>query len=258
MWAAPQERIPPTPRFKLPNALAFGSLALVLSLATPVGLWVLWLALADQASQESVMRMTLFYVTFSTAVVFCVFGFLVGRLVDQLVATREQLALDAREDALTLLPNRREFNRRLHEEILRRQRSTEPLSLIMLDVDHFKLINDQHGHRAGDAVLKEVARQIRACCRVVDLPARYGGEEFAVIAPGLGADAALQVAERIRTQIERCITTFGGAPLQVTVSAGVATHGEGAPTLEALIQRSDEELLRAKRGGRNTVCSPRR
>jgi diguanylate cyclase (GGDEF)-like protein len=161
-------------------------------------------------------------------------------------------------DDLTGLYNRRVFQEKLLQEIGRRDRTKKPLSLLMLDIDHFKTFNDTYGHQAGDAVLKQLARVLKAQCRcaTIDVCCRYGGEEFAVILPELEPRNAEKAAERLRRAVEK--TTFKLSADQpegrVTVSIGVAgTDGEQDISPEKLIKQADEALYLSKRNGRNRV-----
>lgn len=159
-------------------------------------------------------------------------------------------------DPLTGLSNRRQFNSVLTHEIEHVARSGNSALLLMLDIDHFKKINDQHGHLAGDQVLQAVTRCITSCVRPRDTVARYGGEEFAVILPDCKVDYADVVAERIRkTLAELSIQVSPVLRLQVTLSIG----GAFAPvwvrsTAELWIESADAQLYRAKAEGRNRVC----
>ena len=160
----------------------------------------------------------------------------------------------AHTDGLTGLANRRYFMDRLSSELERSDRYERPLSLIVLDLDHFKEVNDTHGHAAGDAVLKAAAEALRSVCRDVDVPARVGGEEMALLLPETARSGARTVAERVRVRIERRTHTApDGATFGVTASLGVAAAGAGARTAEELLQRADEALYRAKDEGRNRV-----
>jgi diguanylate cyclase (GGDEF)-like protein len=161
----------------------------------------------------------------------------------------------ARTDPLTGLANRRHFMEALELEVERSERYHRPLSLISLDMDHFKEVNDTHGHGAGDEVLKEAAQVLRSVCRDVDLPARLGGEELALLLPETDAAGARIVAERIRERIAAgAHTSLNGQPFRVTASLGVATAREES-TGEALLQAADQALYRAKDAGRNQVVA---
>ncbi len=155
-----------------------------------------------------------------------------------------------RVDSLTGLHNRRAFDEHLPREVARSQRLGEPFCLLMIDIDHFKRLNDTYGHPAGDAVLRSVARAIAGCTRPSDLVARYGGEEFAVVLSGIDSGQALAVAERIRRQVALAETGLH----RVTVSVGVAQYQPSAgDDAELLLSRADQALYAAKHGGRNRV-----
>ena len=181
-------------------------------------------------------------------------------LQDQLWRTQKKLAEQAITDELTGLKNRRAFDERLQEEFRRAQRYTDPVSLIMIDLDHFKLVNDRHGHPFGDAVLRGAAEQIRASTRDPDICARYGGEEFAVILPKTHLSGALIVAERIWKQLgEREYRSAAdgpsAAPVHVTASLGIAYYpSKDITSPDFLLRFADEALYQAKRAGRNTIC----
>lgn len=178
-------------------------------------------------------------------------------IVRLLAITRRQQRL-AQTDALTGLANRRRFDEALDREIAVARRSGKPLSLLMIDVDHFKAFNDAAGHPAGDACLKKVARGIRrAFKRAADMPARYGGEEFAVILPMTGAQGARQRAEKIRANLRRAQIKHPDSPTSrfVTVSIGIATTRvtSDAQTPESLTSLADLNLYAAKESGRDRV-----
>jgi len=188
----------------------------------------------------------------------------IKRLQDELRVTQKKLEEQSITDALTGLRNRRFFDERLHEEFGRAQRYSDPVSLIMLDLDHFKRVNDRHGHQTGDLVLRESAELIRASLRDPDIPARYGGEEFAVILPKTHVQGALAVAERVwraignkvfRHSVERVGETSPAVELRVTVSIGVAFFpSKDIASAELLVKYADEALYQAKRSGRNSIC----
>jgi diguanylate cyclase (GGDEF)-like protein len=158
-------------------------------------------------------------------------------------------------DGLTELFNHRHSIELLQGEFARVGRYEAGVSVIMLDIDHFKLINDAHGHQAGDAVLREVARLMREALRTVDAVGRYGGEEFLAILPHTSYQDAVQTAERVRAAIASHAFKFGEHELRITVSAGVATYpSDATDTPVALIREADKALYRAKEAGRNQVA----
>lgn len=158
----------------------------------------------------------------------------------------EQLERLAATDDLTMIANRRSFMASLERELARGVRSGEPVSLVMLDLDEFKLVNDLHGHPAGDEALRNVAAALSIACRDLDTAARYGGEEFAVILPDCGPDRCFDIAERFREAV-----ASAPAVRQLTASAGVASYPAHAGDVESLVRAADDALLVSKRGGRN-------
>jgi diguanylate cyclase (GGDEF)-like protein/PAS domain S-box-containing protein len=156
-------------------------------------------------------------------------------------------------DHLTGVANRRAFFEAAELELTRNRRQPRPTALILLDADHFKRINDRHGHPGGDAVLRQLGMLLTATFRQVDVVARVGGEEFAVLLPSCDMDGALAVAERMRTLVARQAVAFEDAHIEYTVSAGVAACDGDALNLETLMKRADQALYAAKAGGRNRV-----
>ncbi|QSQ23847.1 diguanylate cyclase [Pyxidicoccus parkwayensis] len=177
----------------------------------------------------------------------------------ELARRREELLALSRTDALTGLFNRRYFEERLNEEFARSRRYGAPLSLVMLDIDHFKRINDTFGHPFGDQVLKAVAQTARTRLREVDLLARYGGEELIALLPETGPEDALKVCERVREAIASLgLEPPGGdgtaEPVRLTASLGVATvPSADLASAEALLMAADTSLYAAKGAGRNRV-----
>ncbi len=160
-------------------------------------------------------------------------------------------------DDKTGIANYRHFVRRLGEEWLRAQRYGTPLSLVMLDLDNFKRVNDTHGHPAGDRVLKEFAMLVTGGARATDLAARFGGEEFAIILPHTDKAMATRVAERILSGVQDFVFLSPDAPTRLTVSAGVATY-PSSPDIDshdALVRAADRALYRAKSEGKNRVVA---
>ncbi|MEO7414630.1 MAG: diguanylate cyclase [Opitutaceae bacterium] len=171
----------------------------------------------------------------------------------KLGATMEALRLLATRDELTGLFNRREFDRILREERERALRFGHPLALVLIDVDHFKSVNDTYGHQAGDLVLSEVAGRLAKQVRTVDRIARFGGEEFALVLIETNYQAATHVAEKICRAQEKTPVKIGAMELTVTISAGVAVLPGDADRCEGLIAAADRALYRAKGEGRNRV-----
>jgi len=162
-------------------------------------------------------------------------------------------------DPLTSLRNRRAFEQELATQFNRARRYSRPLSLIIIDIDHFKSINDTHGHPAGDAVLRAVAAILERETRSSDLVARIGGEEIAVLLPETALFEAVQVAEKIRASVAAADVRAGQASVPVTVSAGVANvpHSDVSSSAE-LVRAADQALYRAKQNGRNRIEVERR
>ena len=153
-------------------------------------------------------------------------------------------------DALTGIPNRLAWDERLQQEYARWKRFQTPLALLVWDVDNFKPINDEYGHKAGDKVLRVIAGILADNIRETDFIARFGGEEFAMLVTGAGVDDVAQVAEKLRAAIENCGFHYRGQAVPITISCGIALFGEG-DTVEAVFERADRALYRAKSQGRN-------
>jgi diguanylate cyclase (GGDEF)-like protein len=170
---------------------------------------------------------------------------------------RQQVYESSIRDPLTRAHNRKYLADRLETEVAHARRSGEPLSLLMIDVDHFKNVNDRHGHLVGDRVLCFIAAQVQQHIRVEDTLARYGGEEFVVLARGSAIEEATQLAERLRAAIEDLNFAAGGAALPITVSIGVAGFCELDPADDstALVALADARLYHAKMAGRNRVVA---
>jgi len=193
----------------------------------------------------SVAALALFTLTFA------VIAYIVDRWRDR-EASYQRLAST---DALTGLTNRRRFLELATRELARARRYNTPLALMIVDLDHFKAINDQHGHQVGDQALAHAARVLAAAVRDVDVISRHGGEEFAILLPMTDAEGAFEVAERCcRRLADTPLEASGIGPIEVTCSLGVAAGvGSEVGTLDDLLQRADAALYRAKAGGRDRV-----
>jgi two-component system cell cycle response regulator len=174
-------------------------------------------------------------------------------------AFQRQMSESALRDGLTRAYNKRYFSERLESELQYALRHDAPVSLIFLDIDHFKRINDVHGHQAGDHVLVQLGALALSMLGEEEVFARYGGEEFAVIARGMPLAAAEVLAERLRVAVEEQRFVFGDAPIPVTISVGVSyAPGLGIATTIDFVARADEALYAAKRAGRNRVVVAQR
>jgi two-component system cell cycle response regulator len=181
-----------------------------------------------------------------------IYKFLYGTNIES--AYHEALHNMAIQDGMTGIHNKRYFTEFLDREIAVSSRHGHPLTLVMFDVDHFKSVNDGHGHLAGDAVLKDLTARIRPRIRREDLFARYGGEEFACVLPSTALPGGVVFAEHLRSIIEERPCMFENQRIAYTISIGVTTmHRETGVDSASLIRRADENLYAAKRGGRNRV-----
>ena len=160
--------------------------------------------------------------------------------------------MQAQTDTLTGVANRLGYDQRISQEYARWKRFGNPLILIVCDVDHFKRINDDYGHAAGDKALKTIAKLLQGKIRETDYLARFGGEEFVLIMPGANQDVAKEVAEKLRDAVGSSGFHFKGEPVSITISAGVAEFKEGDVPL-AVFERADNALYKAKEAGRNKV-----
>jgi two-component system cell cycle response regulator len=168
---------------------------------------------------------------------------------------QRQMSESALRDGLTKAFNKRYFTERIESEYLYAVRHDAPMSLMFIDIDHFKRINDVHGHPAGDYVLVELAKLAHGCLRNEDIFSRYGGEEFAVISRGTDAAESQALAERLRRAVETHAFSYEGKPIAVTISVGVARAPRVGVTSPAdLVAVADETMYTAKRSGRNRVC----
>jgi diguanylate cyclase (GGDEF)-like protein len=167
---------------------------------------------------------------------------------------QDMLVQYALMDPLTETANRRSLDNRLEEEWQRGRRHDHPLALVMVDIDHFKSVNDDFGHHVGDVVLRHVADRLKKQCRSSDLVARFGGEEFAIILPHTTWEEAKQFAERCRCAIEAAPVEIDGQQIDITASLGLS-DSEHAESVEQMIRQADDALYDAKDSGRNGVSA---
>lgn len=175
-------------------------------------------------------------------------------MVQQLAESTQKLEVLAHIDSLTGINNRRHFMERLGAELDRTRRYSRPLSLLILDLDHFKSVNDSRGHAAGDAALQAICAVFANCgLRNSDFPGRLGGEEFALVLPETTVDCAREVAERLRKKIAATVIHFEDQHFSITASIGVGQYHD-PETLATLLKRADLAMYHAKTSGRNRVC----
>lgn len=184
-------------------------------------------------------------------------GYLISRRIDRYRMTalvaRLELEQQARTDPLTCIANRRAFMEWAGAEVARQDRNNRPLSLLMLDIDHFKAVNDQHGHAAGDELLVEFTQRVAAGLRRYDQFARLGGEEFLIALPDCDLSEALHTAERLRRGIASAPFSATGQAVAITASVGVTRLHGGETRVEGMLKRADAALYAAKDAGRNRV-----
>ena len=231
------------------RALWYSVAGAILSVGAPTGLLIVRELSAPRpvSIELASERLTYLYVLILTAIVLAAVGFVLGRQADRLAALSET-------DTLTGLPNRRALERHLGEEYGRSFRYGTPVSLLLVDVDGLKKVNDSGGHEAGDALIRGVAATIVEELRTSDFPARWGGDEFAIVALNTDIHTAHASAERLVAQVRRQSAGNGLGP--ATVSIGIATldpeHGT-YEDIDALVRAADAALYRAKEDGRNRV-----
>ena len=181
---------------------------------------------------------------------------LVFRDITELTKIKQEMERLAHTDFLTGLANRRYFMQRLNEETERVKRGNQPMSVLLLDMDSFKSINDTHGHDVGDRVLQVIASVTQEVKRLSDVAARIGGEEFAMLLPATDRDGAITLAQRLRRTInEQMIADTRGRPIQVTASIGVATMSQADHGIDQILTHADRALYRAKDAGKDRVCT---
>ncbi|OGU08676.1 MAG: hypothetical protein A2X82_20030, partial [Geobacteraceae bacterium GWC2_55_20] len=208
--------------------------------------------LVDEMKLSRLYTLFGFIVVFGT--MFLILFIIARRFMRELSFAQSELEKSACTDSLTGLFNRKTAEIRFKEEISRHIRTGEPLSCLMLDVDHFKSVNDNHGHQIGDMALVEVARIVSELSRQADVVFRYGGEEFLVLLTNTPLQSALIIAERMRIKVEEETANLRDGSLSVTISCGVVEYCDNE-SVEKFIGRADAALYRAKDNGRNRVCT---
>jgi len=239
---------------QLPRRILYAACGALLSLGAPVGLLLIRLGRDRSVSRARIRAElardapTYAYISLSSATVFTLFGHALGRQADRLA----QLSTT---DALTGLQNARALEERLRRELARSARYRQPLSLLLIDLDGLKAINDRLGHDAGNCALRHIAVVIQSQLRLSDFGARWGGDEFALLAPNTGALAAAALAERVRSLVAN--EPAGGAITPVTASIGIATFDPDQDIRVdpvTLMRAADSALYEAKRMGRNRLA----
>lgn len=213
------------------QALLLGS-GVLLATALTVGILVIYPIIRTEAKEGGKLR----------------------EMTESLSVRSQNLEQAALTDALTGMQNRRYFDDALREYLEEFRRIERPIGLMILDLDHFKTVNDTYGHDTGDDVLRAVAKCLREMTRYHDIVARLGGEEFAIVAPNMDLEMLTRLAERIRKAISVMPITSGNVRLKVTTSVGLAIW-DRKETMEQFFRRADSQLYEAKRKGRNMVCA---
>ncbi|HET9796047.1 MAG TPA: GGDEF domain-containing protein [Thermoanaerobaculia bacterium] len=241
---------PPLSRLSVRYRFLYAFAGVVLATGAPLGALAIRLATGSVAPGIEVRNHFFYYVyeLFGTAVVFGTAGFFAGRRADRLQAGRERFRELAGRDDLTGLPNRRLFREHYGRVAARSHRFGEPVSLLLVDVDGLKEINDRWGHMAGNAVLRHVARIVREKKRTEDLAARWGGDEFVLLLPGADASAAERVAGDILRAAER--SALKAPPTTVTVTIGIGSGIAASPEHD-FFAAADRALYEGKAAGRN-------
>jgi diguanylate cyclase (GGDEF)-like protein len=231
--------------------LRYSLLGALLGIGAPLGALLLRLGLGAGDPLRELRQESFFYVYdfVGTALVFGAGGFFAGRRADRLRRGREHFRDLAEHDELTQLPNERSFQNRYGRVVARARRFGEPLSLLMVDVDELKKINDRHGHAAGSAALAHIARVLGESKRTEDMAARWGGDEFVILMPGATAEAAGRLAQTILERLHSRPLLVNGRPLPVTVTIGIASGAPSSP--EELFETADRALYAGKAQGRN-------
>ncbi|MEZ0313690.1 MAG: GGDEF domain-containing protein [Myxococcota bacterium] len=235
------------------QTIQYGSIGFVLALGAPLG-WLLWrtggLAMGAELAANGALYL---YLLVGTTIAFVAFGAVMGSRIGQLGQSVSSLQSAIVVDPLTKLKNRRYFTERLEQELARASREGSSVVLIVGDLDHFKAINDAHGHQCGDLVLRAVAEIMNECCRTSDSACRIGGEELALILPNTSALEGARVAERVRTAIAQSHIEGPRGEIRPTISLGLAVSGDTLHDVDSLFAAADKAMYRAKLGGRDRV-----
>ena len=251
------------PRIPIQRSILFSLFGILLGLGAPLGaLALLWFSPHPSLQLLSFIvdewRDHLFFFTYmlaGTSLSFGLFGFFLGRNADLIGRQNRRLTDQVLTDPLTGLGNHRFLHEIFKTEIKRQAADPKPLSCFMMDLDHFKRVNDTYGHPFGDEVLQGLAERIRESLRPGDYAARYGGEEFLCLLPNCDAVSAGTVAERLRANVEKHPFFKGVERIPITISIGLATRTDPSPDYQALIDEADRALYQAKNKGRNRVES---
>ena len=227
---------------------------MVLAAGAPLG-WLTLRAIAGHPPADEIGNdwALYLYLWIPTTAAFGIFGAVLGSHEDELGRISKRFEDEAVTDPLTGLHNRRYLRARLDETLSEASREASDISVVLLDLDHFKEINDSLGHSTGDLVLRRVGQAIEESARAGETSARTGGEEFALILPGASLTQALEAAERVRRRIGQVRFPVGEGPKRISASAGVATGAGQQSTPERLLEAADQALYRAKRNGRDRI-----
>ena len=235
------------------EVLLHALIGFVLALGAPLG-WLAWRTGGFEVGKELAGNGPLYlYLLVGTTIAFVGFGVVVGSRIGRLDDSVSSLQSAIMVDPLTKLKNRRYFTERLEQELARARREGGSVALLVGDLDHFKRINDTHGHQRGDLVLRAVAEALNQCCRTTDSACRVGGEEVALILPNTEALEGARVAERVRAAVADTRVSAPHGEIRPTISIGLAVSNEDLCDADGLFAAADKAMYRAKLAGRNRV-----